>query len=164
MRFLAFAILAFLASGCTIHVVEQPATPTTLAEAPRPARVRSARPRPSVHVPSVYVPVAADGDRGPRSRPTPVAPVAPVATPAPAARPTPLAMASPIAAPPHRERPQVTKPPRRPFRIVFKTLPPETRSPRLVNATPPRKHHRPHTVKQDQATELVSSTHVAKAQ
>jgi hypothetical protein len=54
MRLAAFAILAFVAGGCTIHVVEQPATPVLLAEAPPPALEGPARP-PRVS----YEPVAA---------------------------------------------------------------------------------------------------------
>ncbi len=45
MRVVAFAVLAFVASGCTIHVVET-ASPVTVAEAPRPAPVYVAPPPP----------------------------------------------------------------------------------------------------------------------
>jgi hypothetical protein len=54
MRQLAFAILALVGSGCTIHVVEQPATPVLMAEAPRAVVEGPARPH---HV--SYEPVAA---------------------------------------------------------------------------------------------------------
>lgn len=51
MRIPAFAVLAFVASGCTIHVVET-ASPVTVAEAPRPAPVYVAAPRPIVYEPA----------------------------------------------------------------------------------------------------------------
>ena len=153
MHFRALAFLAFLASGCTINVVEQPATPLTLAGAPRPTRPGSAGPRPIV-----YVPAVAAADRKPDARPPAVA------TPAPSAMPMPVAMPAPIAARPNRERPHVIKPARRASRIPFKTLPPETRSPRLVSATPASKRDRAQTGRRGEAIQLVSSTDVTKAQ
>lgn len=45
MRSLALALLALVAAGCSIHVVEQPATPMVVA-APHPAPVYRAEPRP----------------------------------------------------------------------------------------------------------------------
>ena len=148
MRFPAFAVLALLGSGCTIHVVDQPASPAMHAEAPRPSRARPAQPRPRR---IVYVPSA------PAAAPSPIAKPAPVATPVPIAKPT----RTPIASPPHRDRPHVT-PASRPSRIPFKTLPPETRSPQL--AAPASKPRRPQKVKQDEPVGLVSSTRIAKAQ
>jgi hypothetical protein len=66
MRLPALLVLAFVASGCTIHVVEQPATPVLMAEAPRPTRARplhhdpvAATPTPApphTHAPSVVLP------------------------------------------------------------------------------------------------------------
>jgi hypothetical protein len=48
MRIPAFVVLAFVASGCTIHVVET-ASPVTVAETPPLAPVYVAAPRPVVY-------------------------------------------------------------------------------------------------------------------
>jgi hypothetical protein len=138
MRFPAFAVLAFVASGCTIHVVEQPASPVMVAEAPPLVRVRPARPQPVVYVP--------------------------VASPAPVATPTPVATRPSLARPPNRDRPHVAMPAPRPSRIPFNTTTPEARSPHLASVAPPTKHRRPQKVKQDEPVTLVSSTSVAKTQ
>jgi hypothetical protein len=153
MRFPALAVLALVTSGCTIHVVEQPATAAMLAEAPPPARARPVQPR-ARH--DAYPPTAT------AANPVPIATPTPVTTPAPIAGPTPAPTSNPITAPPHRNRPHVTTPTRRPFRIPFKTLPPETRSPQLAAAA--RKPRRPQKVEQDEPVRLLSSTGVAKAQ
>jgi hypothetical protein len=142
MRFAAFALLAFVANGCTIHVVEQPANPVMVAEAPPPTRVLPA--------PVVYVPVAAPAQAAPN----------PVATPAAA----PVAMHPFLARPPHRDRPHVTKLAARPSRVPLNTAGLEARVPHLASAKPPKKHHRPQKVKQDEPVQTVSSTNVAKAQ
>lgn len=151
MRLPAFAVLALLASGCTIHVVEQqPASPVMVAEAPPPAPLRPIRPRPIVYVPVVASP----------------APSAPVAAPAPVTAPaaTPVAKRPSLARPANRDRPNVTAPAPRPLRIPFRTTTPEARSPQLASGAAPTKHRRPQKVKQDEPVTLVSSTRVAKAQ
>jgi hypothetical protein len=48
MRFSALVLLALAASACTIHVVEQPASPVMVAEAPRVVAVPSPTPVPVV--------------------------------------------------------------------------------------------------------------------
>jgi hypothetical protein len=153
MRFAALAVLALVTSGCTIHVVEQPATAVMLGEAPPPTRARPAQPR-ARH--EAYPPTTT------AANPAPIATPTPVATPAPIARPTLAATPRPITVPPHRNRPHVTTPTRRPYRIPFKTLPPETRSPQLAAAA--RKPRRPQKVKQDEPVRSLYSTGVAKAQ
>jgi hypothetical protein len=142
MRFAAFALLGFVANGCAIHVVEQPATPVMVVEAPPPARILAQ--------PGVYVPVATPV----HAAPTRVAPraEAPVAT-----RPS-------FARPLHRGRPHVAKPAARPSRAPFNTAAPESRVPHLASVVPPKKHRRPQKVKQDEPRQNVSSTDVAKAQ
>lgn len=143
MRLPAFAILAFVASGCTIHVVEQPASPALIAAAPQPAPVYTAPARPVV--------VVAE----------PVAPTAPVVTPTPIATPTPVAM--PI--PPRRaERPQHITPLAKPWRVPYRTtVAPEVRSPRLARVAGPTKRNVPKKTKLPEPA-LLASTSVAKAQ
>jgi hypothetical protein len=123
MRLPAFAILAFVASGCTIHVVEQPASPVLVAAAPQPAPVYVAPARPVV--------VVTD----------PVVAPAPVVTPA---KPTPP-VARPI--PPRRAaRPQHVTPIARPWRAPYRTpVGPEVRSPHLTRATGPTVAEEAHT-------------------
>jgi len=134
MRLSAFAVLALLYSGCTIHVVEQPASPVGLADAPTPPQFQAWRPRPVV----AYTPTPVSG------------------TPAPADwAPT---------APPRHGQPPVASSAARPSRIPFKALAPEPRSPSLANSAPPIKHRRPQKVKQDEPVTRVASTRVAKAQ
>ena len=135
MRLPAFAVLACLASGCTIHVVEQAAAPVMLADAPPPAPVRPWRPR------SVVACAPAPG-------PATYAPTSPA-----------------LVAPPRRvQRPELTRPTPRPSRTPFKTLAPEARSPYLASSAPPIKHRRPQKVKQDEPVTRVTLTRVAKAQ
>ena len=134
MRLSAFAVLALLSSGCTIQVVEQPASPVRLAAAPPPPPVRPWRPRPVV----AYTPAPTD----PAPAPTDRAPAAP---------------------PRQAHEPVVESSPPPPSRIPFKTRAPEPRSPSLANGAPP-KHRRPQKVKQDEPITRVASTRVAKAQ
>jgi|GEM_PF-6625990 len=150
MRFPAFAVLALLASGCTIHVVEQPASPVMVAEAPAPVPVpvRPRRPRPIVYVPVVASP----------------APATPVAAPVPAPVAAPVATRPSLARPANRDRPHVTAPSPRPLRVPFRTTTPEARSPQLASSVGPTKHRRPQKVKQDEPVKVVSSTSIAKAQ
>ena len=145
MRLPAFAILAFVASGCTIHVVEQPASPVLLAQAPQPGPTYAAPARPA---PSPVVVVA---------EPAPAP--APGVTPAPT--PTPVAM--PI--PPRRaERPQQVRPVAKPWRVPYRTtVAPEARSPHLTRIAGPTKRNVPKKTKLPEPV-VLASTSVAKAQ
>ncbi|HEX2873209.1 MAG TPA: hypothetical protein VHP33_18245 [Polyangiaceae bacterium] len=138
MRLPAFALLAFVASGCTIHVVEQPASPVAVVAAPQPAPVYAAPARPVVVV------------------------AEPVAPPAPVVAPTPTPVAMPI--PPRRaERPHVT-PVAKPWRVPYRTtVAPETRSPRLARIAGPTKRNVPKKTKLPEPVAL-ASTSVAKPQ
>jgi hypothetical protein len=96
MRISAFAALAFAASGCTIHVVEQPATPMIVAEAPRPAPTRITRPRRVVDRASATADARAPAPPAiDRPEPVTTAPRQPLRTPyrttAPETRPTQVA-------------------------------------------------------------------------
>jgi hypothetical protein len=144
MRLPAFAILAFVASGCTIHVVEQPASPALVAAAPQPAPVYAAPAHPVV--------VVAE----------PVAP-APVVTPTPT--PTPSATPVTMPVPPRRaERPQHLTPLAKPWRVPYRTtVAPEARSPHLARVAGPTKRNVPKKTKLPEPA-LLASTSVAKAQ
>lgn len=149
MRLPALLILAFVASGCTIHVVEQPATPVLVAEAPRPAPPRYA-PRP--HATYEYE-VAA----------VPAAPAAPSARPEPPAPPRAHApTVSKPARPPRAHAPTVSKP-AKPYRIPFRTLPPEARTTHLARAATPKRKPGPQRLKRPELLAGGSSTSVAQA-
>jgi hypothetical protein len=132
MRFPALALLAFVASGCTIHVVEQPASPVVVAEgprrivSPRPAAVLSERRRPAAARPE-DAPVGPDPRVVPPSRATD----------------RPLRVAT---------QPHATKParqPSKPLRIPFKSV--EGAEPRTAStAVPHVTHGPPHKVKADE--------------
>lgn len=142
MHLSALLVLAFVASGCTIHVVEQPAAPLVLlAEGPRPARPRYV-PRPHINEYEVAA--------------------APVAAPVPALPRNDAPRAVRPTRPPRHHTPTVAKltPP---FRVPFRTLPPEARTTHLARVAPTRKHGRqklarPHPLAQ------VSSPSVAQSQ
>ncbi len=77
MRIPAFVVLAFVASGCTIHVVEA-TSPVTLAEAPHPAPVYVAASQPPPFVyqrvtppPVVYEHLTPAPSPSPRTIPAP---------------------------------------------------------------------------------------------
>jgi hypothetical protein len=102
MRLPVFVVLAFIASGCTIHVVEQPATPGLVAAAP-PAFDQQPRP---AH-PATYEPVAAPPrHRPPRAAQPPVAePARPTLVPFKTLAPEPRHTRLAAMAPPARRRP-----------------------------------------------------------
>lgn len=121
MRQALFAILAFVASGCTIHVVEQPASPVVVAAAPAPVYEARVRPRRVVYV-TDPAPVAVVAPASPRTRP-PAAPpprskVVPFKTLPPEARHNHLA----AVAPPARRRPQKVKRPDPPARAPLASI------------------------------------------
>lgn len=139
MRLSAFAILAFVASGCTIHVVEQPASPLLVAAAPQPAPVYAAPARPVV--------VVTDPVVAPAPVVTPAKPTPPVATRIPRRRAEGPRHLTPIA-----------KPWRAPYRP---TVAEEARTTRTRVERPkrnvPKKTKLPEPV-------VLASTSVAKAQ
>jgi len=145
MRLPGLLILAFAASGCTIHVVEQPATPVLVAEAPRPAPHRCAPRPPTIYEYEVVT--------------------APAAAPAPARPPTdvprPVRPTRP-ARPPRAHAPTVAQP-ARPFLVPFKTLPPEARTTHLARIAPTQKQG-PQKLKRPKPLTKVSSTSVAQSQ
>jgi hypothetical protein len=101
MRWFGFAALVLVATGCTVHVVEQPAVPVLLAEPTQPAhRVRVAA-RPAYVTPAARSPHA----RPPQTQPPVVA--APSAVPR-EPRPKQIATTIGAEAPRHR-KPQKQK-------------------------------------------------------
>jgi hypothetical protein len=140
MRLPAFAILAFVASGCTIHVVEQPASPVLVAAAPQPAPVYAAPARPVV--------VVTDHVVAPAPVVTPAKPTPPVATPIPPRR----------AVRPQHLKPIVAKPARVPYRP---TVAQEAHT--TVARVERPKRHVPKKTKQSEPV-VLASTSVAKAQ
>ena len=137
MRFPALALLAFVASGCTIHVVEQPASPVLVAEAPR----RIAAPRPAAELAEGPRPVAARPEQAPIGNEPRV--VEPRVVPPSRATDRPLRVAT---------KPRATKPPRppsKPLRIPFKSV--EGPEPRTASTAAPHvTHEPPHKVKADE--------------
>lgn len=105
MRIPAFVVLAFVASGCTIHVVET-ASPVTVAEAPS-----GPPPRPPAHV----------------AAPRPV--VYERVTPAPAAEPTPTPRPRVV------DRTDSPAPARRLLRTPVKLVRPEPRPTHVADLT-----------------------------
>lgn len=111
MRIPALAVLAFVASGCTIHVVEAPATP--IAQQPAPALVAPAGPAPVV--------VA-------------------TRAPAPAVGPAPVwapAAATPVRTRPRPELLAHVQPQAQPGRLRFKDTAPEPRTTEVASVDPP---------------------------
>jgi len=102
MRLPVFAVLACIASGCTIHVVEQPATPALVAAEP-PAFAQQPRPA----RPVTYEPVAAaPRPHPPRAARPPVAePARPTLVPFKTLAPEPRHTRLAAMAPPTRRRP-----------------------------------------------------------
>jgi hypothetical protein len=66
MRLSALGLLAVLASGCSIHIVEQPAYPSYVAEAPPPVAVQHPRRR---TVATHHEAARPEPNREPRPRP-----------------------------------------------------------------------------------------------
>ncbi|MES1184117.1 MAG: hypothetical protein ABUL60_09895 [Myxococcales bacterium] len=116
MRLPVFAVLAFIASGCTIHVVEQPATPVLVAAEP-PTLVQHRRPA----RPMTYEPVAAaPRPHPPRPAHPPVAePARPTLLPFKTLAPEPRHTRLAAMAPPARRRPEKVKRPDPPTRVTL---------------------------------------------
>jgi hypothetical protein len=123
--------LAFLLGGCTIHVVEQPATPVAAGPAPTAVVANAPAPRPEPvrvsHVPAHERPAA--------QQPTPVA-----QQPAPP-RNTPPARSDMDAVRPAKQPPQPSQPQaRRPLRTPFRDVGPSALPSKLTTAEPRERH------------------------
>ena len=116
MRLPVFAILALVATGCTIHVVEQPATPMLVAAASTPPYApHRLTPRRVAYEPAAAAAAPTPAPAPPRAKPPTVEPTRPARptrvpfkTLAPEPRNTHLAAVAP---PTRKRRPQKVKRP-----------------------------------------------------
>lgn len=126
----ALTALAFLLGGCTIHVVEQPATP--VAAGPAPVLVAEAPRRRPEPVRASHVPAP---ERPTTQQPSPVA-----QQPAPE-RSTPPARTDMDAVRPAKQPPQPSQPQaRRPLRTPFRDVGPSALPSKLTTAEPRERH------------------------
>jgi hypothetical protein len=127
MRWLGFAALVLVTTGCTVHVVEQPAVPVLLAEPAQPAH------RVCVAVCPAYVAPAAQPPRARPARPALLA--APSAVPR---EPRPQRIAKVRAEAPRHRKPQKHKRFAR-FKLEPNDVPPIEREPaQPARSTPAR--------------------------
>jgi hypothetical protein len=155
MRILALSALAFVASACTIHVVEQPATP--IAAEPPPASVEA--PRPVIaQVPGAATPLPAAQQAPAAAQPSAQLPTTPVRS-----RPRPeLTNHAQLGSAPAPSTPAPSAPDSK-WRLRFKDTKPQPRTTTLTNVATEAKVRRPQKV-EPPSTRRTSLAGVAKAE